>query len=414
MRCPSCGATYDGSSPACTDCLTETATEPTKLEIDVREDQTDEKSELVEAALQDGDSEKAKEWSSLIQFPGAPKSSVPQWRKELSERVREIQEQRAREAASAKTNTRRRERRNGARRAPQLALLESQAAPEINPIVAAALRRIGRAQKAAETETIPSPADHTRAPVASSRDIVPRGQAVPVVEVIPENAPVFAVEEAEAVVPEKRTASTEKIHNLIVVPPVVPKEPVKQEQLEPPAVVSKEPEKHERPARPKRIIADDPNHPALNYLDSIVNMIQPENTYRESASGLRRVLSAFVDLLVIGLFASPLLSGLYMVSTERRISVVVLTVILAVLLTGFLYLTIATALTGRTFGMRLLSLRVIDARTGLIPTGNQAAGRALIYLASLLSAGLALAYAVTDSEKRPAHDRLTGTAVVRV
>ena len=40
----------------------------------------------------------------------------------------------------------------------------------------------------------------------------------------------------------------------------------------------------------------------------------------------------------------------------------------------FIYLTVSTALTGKTLGMRILSLRVIDARTGLIPTGTQAAG----------------------------------------
>src|SRR2546430_3214585 len=35
---------------------------------------------------------------SLIEFPGVTKNSVPQWRKELGERVREVQERKAREA----------------------------------------------------------------------------------------------------------------------------------------------------------------------------------------------------------------------------------------------------------------------------------------------------------------------------
>ena len=37
--------------------------------------------------------------STLIEFPGVSRSSVPEWRKEISERVREVQERRAREAA---------------------------------------------------------------------------------------------------------------------------------------------------------------------------------------------------------------------------------------------------------------------------------------------------------------------------
>ncbi|MGA9994360.1 MAG: hypothetical protein WBP93_03045, partial [Pyrinomonadaceae bacterium] len=36
--------------------------------------------------------------STLIEFPGA-RAALPQWRKDLSERVREIQERRARDAA---------------------------------------------------------------------------------------------------------------------------------------------------------------------------------------------------------------------------------------------------------------------------------------------------------------------------
>ena len=37
--------------------------------------------------------------STLIEFPGVSRHAMPEWRKELSERVREVQEKRAREAA---------------------------------------------------------------------------------------------------------------------------------------------------------------------------------------------------------------------------------------------------------------------------------------------------------------------------
>src|SRR5688572_1830495 len=43
--------------------------------------------------------------STLIEFPGVSRS-VPEWRKQLSQRVREVQEQRAREAAEAAAATR--------------------------------------------------------------------------------------------------------------------------------------------------------------------------------------------------------------------------------------------------------------------------------------------------------------------
>jgi uncharacterized RDD family membrane protein YckC len=40
--------------------------------------------------------------------------------------------------------------------------------------------------------------------------------------------------------------------------------------------------------------------------------------------------------------------------------------------------------------------------------------RAVLYLLSLASAGIALIYTLLDSEKYAAHDRITRTAVVRV
>jgi uncharacterized RDD family membrane protein YckC len=78
----------------------------------------------------------------------------------------------------------------------------------------------------------------------------------------------------------------------------------------------------------------------------------------------------------------------------------------------FLYLTLSIALTGRTWAMRLFALRVIDTKTGLIPTGGQSAGRALIYLLSLCGAGLGILVALLSPEGYTAHDRTTRTAVI--
>ena len=58
--------------------------------------------------------------------------------------------------------------------------------------------------------------------------------------------------------------------------------------------------------------------------------------------------------------------------------------------TMFAYLTVSIALTGRTLAMRLLRVRTIDERTGLIPTGGQSIKRALGYIFSLALFGLGL------------------------
>ncbi len=96
------------------------------------------------AAHNDEPAYSAAQGSKLIEFPGVSRSTVPQWRKELSERVREVQEKRAREEAlelSLETRS------NGSQATPQLELLPQTEAAPVNPLVAAALRRIERAHE---------------------------------------------------------------------------------------------------------------------------------------------------------------------------------------------------------------------------------------------------------------------------
>jgi len=61
----------------------------------------------------------------------------------------------------------------------------------------------------------------------------------------------------------------------------------------------------------------------------------------------------------------------------------------------------------------MLSLRTIDKRTGMIPTGGQAIKRALGYTFSLAVFGLGFLYALIDREGRTVHDRFSKTIVVR-
>ncbi|HJU52913.1 MAG TPA: hypothetical protein VJ715_00005, partial [Pyrinomonadaceae bacterium] len=84
--------------------------------------------------------------TTLIEFPGVSRASRPQWRKELSERVREIQERRARDASREVEEALRRpvEPQVADAVAPQLGLVPQPDAPAMNPIVVAALKRLER------------------------------------------------------------------------------------------------------------------------------------------------------------------------------------------------------------------------------------------------------------------------------
>src|ERR1043166_5551708 len=89
--------------------------------------------------------------STLIEFPGVSRNSMPEGRKELSERVREVQEKRAREAAREAAEAGR-QRIEAALNPPQLDPLPPAERPAMNPLVAAALKRIERAHQTAPSE----------------------------------------------------------------------------------------------------------------------------------------------------------------------------------------------------------------------------------------------------------------------
>jgi uncharacterized RDD family membrane protein YckC len=56
-------------------------------------------------------------------------------------------------------------------------------------------------------------------------------------------------------------------------------------------------------------------------------------------------------------------------------------------------------------------LRVIDMKTGLIPTGGQSIGRSFLYLLSLATV-VGTLFGLVSREGYTVHDRFTRTAVV--
>ena len=324
--------------------------------------------------------------STLIEFPGVTRSSVPEWRKELSERVREVQERRAREAAREAAEAER-NRLETTVNPPQLELLPPAEMPAINPLVAAALKRIERAHQTAPTET-----RQTRSPLATAIAYAPAREDNDMNEIVgpPTTQLTFEPEIAE------QTPVVEKTH-LVVVPPGEP---------EPPPAPAP-------PRAPKRLIRDDANDPALNYLDSIARNLPVDDSPTATASAVRRMISAGFDLIFCALLSSPIAGAFYLTGNNLQDPRAIAVLSGSFVVVTFIYLTLMTALTGRTWAMRLLSLKVIDKKTGLIPTGGQSIGRSFVYLISLATV-LGIFSAFFSREGYAAHDRLTRTAVVHV
>ena len=373
MRCPACGASYENAAVRCPECGALQDESSADLSAPTQLVQTKTMKETAPPKTTQTTGPAATRTPSLLEFPGVNRSALPEWRKELGERVREVQEKRAREAATEAAEIGPLFSEPDLKSSPMLELLPQTETTPMNPLVVAALRRIERAHS--------QPGRNAAAATAFAYEEQPTlgldaTRANPAI--------------AEAV------AKPERVHNLAVVPaPEVAAGKVPQEAR-----------------KPRRVIGDQ-NDPALNYLDSIATSVRLESHEFDSAPVSRRLLAALVDLTVVGLLSSPILALTKLTSLEWQNPRVISFAAGTFLLIGFLYLTISVAFTGRTIGMKLFSLRVVDARTGLIPTGSQSAGRSAVYLLSLAAAGIALVYTFIDRERQTIHDRFTRTAVVR-
>jgi uncharacterized RDD family membrane protein YckC len=167
------------------------------------------------------------------------------------------------------------------------------------------------------------------------------------------------------------------------------------------------------PPKPKRVISDDAADPALSYLDSILASGTEPVSADQRASVFSRLTAAVSDMFVVGFLSLPFAAILELRNQDWHDpqTLGLMAGIAAVVM--FIYLTVTTAVTGSTLGMRLVSLRAIDAKTGLIPTGTQSAARALFYILSLATLGLGFLYALVDADGKTAHDHLSRTTVVR-
>jgi uncharacterized RDD family membrane protein YckC len=381
MRCPACGARYRKRSARCPECgalqdegpIESSPQAPVSIEVAEKTVSTP-----VEKTVPTSSSKKravAKKPPSLLEFPGVNRSAMPEWRKELSERVREVQERRAREALeTAETGALFSELES---KTSALELLSQAEMPPMNPLVAAALQRIERAR---------AQVGHGggAATAIAYEQHQPEENNLPAAEPINESF-----------------LKPERMHTLAVVPdpelmsPEVPKETARTE-----------------PRKARRIIGEQ-NDPALNYLDAIPTSVLVETCEYPCASVFRRMLGALVDLAVVGLVAAPFLALTELTTLQWQSPSVIGFAVGTLLVVGFLYLTLSVAFTGRTIGMKLFSLRVVDARNGLIPTGRQSAGRSFVYILSLVGAGVTLLYTFIDTEKQTVHDRFTRTVVIR-
>lgn len=315
--------------------------------------------------------------STLIEFPGTSRA-VPEWRKQLSQRVREVQELRAREAAEEAAAAQEAGLVSCVLPSAQLELVPDLEQPVRNPIVSKALERIERARRTDDHVATGFAGAATAAALAPVADI--------------------ALEPT----PEPTLATT--------IDPPAPVETKPRLTV----VAPSKPQVESTDRKPVRVISEGVDHVALSYLETCLS-VPPiaSDGGTESAPFKRRFIAGTLDLALTALLACPFAAAIEFMDgnwADPRIIGLMSGITLVLM---FAYLTISIALTGRTVGMRMLSLRAIDTRTGMIPTGGQAMKRAIGYIFGLAFFGLGVIYGLVDPDRRTIYDRFSKTIVIR-
>ena len=385
--------------------------------------------------------------STLLEFPGT--RNLPQWRKDLSERVREIQQRRAREAAleaeeamlrgeiepealaSADADSKE------GQTATHLGLVPAPPeAPELNPLVAAALKRIERAR-----QPVASPAPRAggsgRRGTAAALARVAEERYEPKSKTQPRAESSVAPESVAATEPKKTATDTARAPGLVAVAAEVatktatlldetPKAearmashveeskalPTKVEATSAKAEASEAQADRRQPRRVADVVIDDA---WLSRLEE--KILPPVNATARKPEDIAplvpRLAAAFIDLFLVAFLSSPFAAIIELTNgnwTDPRVAASMGGIVLTLM---FLYLTVSTALAGRTWAMSLFGLHTVDSETAQAPTLGQCVRRTIVYILSLATLGLGIIYALFDAERRTAHDHFSGTVVVR-
>lgn len=126
-----------------------------------------------------------------------------------------------------------------------------------------------------------------------------------------------------------------------------------------------------------------------------------------------RVTAGLFDAIIGGFATAILMSPLFISGGEWLSVSGIIAIAAAFGIVMFTYMTVGVGLRGRTIGMKIFSLEVIDIEANEYPTFHQAAVRSAVFLLSLPLLGIGFLTAFFNDERRAAHDLVSGTILVR-
>lgn len=148
-----------------------------------------------------------------------------------------------------------------------------------------------------------------------------------------------------------------------------------------------------------------------------IEATEKDEVYEDEIEDLAPISMRFgaglFDLIIGGFVSMLLLSPVAFSGSNWLNATGALTFAGVWLLVMFVYMTASIGLKGKTLGMRLFSLELVDAVENEYPTIQQAAVSSALYLVTLPLAGAGFATIFLNEENRAVHDLLSGTISVR-
>lgn len=151
----------------------------------------------------------------------------------------------------------------------------------------------------------------------------------------------------------------------------------------------------------------------IDGMESPIVPLEAEMEGDDRAPMMMRFNAGFFDL-IIGAFTSFILLAPFSLASGNLFTFQgVLAFLATCSIVMFIYLTATIGTMGRTFGMKLFSLEIIDIEENAYPSFHQAAVNSSVYLVSLALGGIGFLTLFLNDEKRAAHDLISGTIVVK-
>jgi uncharacterized RDD family membrane protein YckC len=376
--------------------------------------------------------------NTLLDFPGK-KVELPEWRLELQSRLKEIKDQRG-QTSAAQTEAIVAKRHAVGGTGLVMALLEEPQAPA-HPLIEKALERIERSRQKYEPEAPaktyqapyqvakPAPAAASYAATATSYaalavDNAPQAKLISIdaiaAEPCDDDARPFIFSENETVETRlsqigrdhrEKLARAAEIKDSLLAEPKFDTNRLRQFNH----TISYSDGAGTATASVKfrtETVAPKMMPPREEEIMPVV-LIEEEDAAEEIAPFAFRFNAGLFDLIISGFLSLLILSPFVMLGANWFTIEGAFAFLVTCSIVMFLYITAAIGLIGRTLGMGLFSLEMIDAEDNDYPTFNQAAVSSSVYLISLALGGIGFATILWNDKQRAVHDLISGTMVVR-